>query len=167
MDQTPADLESIARLFLNHGVEFIVVGGQAEWLFGSRRATFDVDLCYRKTAQNLERLVAALRTIHPTLRNAPPDLPFQLDPKSIAMGDNFTFRTDLGDLDLLGFLEPIGGYDELIQRAEVYELEGRNVYAISLDDLIRIKQHISRPKDRDSLLHLLEIKKVREQQGEK
>lgn len=83
------------------------------------------------------------------------------------MGDNFTFRTDLGDLDLLGFLEPIGGYDELIQRAEVYELEGRNVYAISLDDLIRIKQHISRPKDRDSLLHLLEIKKVREQQGEK
>jgi hypothetical protein len=35
---------------------------------------------------------------------------------------------------------------------------------IDLEDLIKIKQHIRRPKDQDSLMQLLAIKKVR---GEK
>ena len=34
---------------------------------------------------------------------------------------------------------------------------------VGLDDLIRIKEHINRPKDRDSLMHLRAIKKLREQ----
>jgi hypothetical protein len=36
---------------------------------------------------------------------------------------------------------------------------------MSLDDLIRIKEHICRPKDRDSLMHLLAIRRVRGEQG--
>src|SRR5215831_6464135 len=63
-------LERIAEILISEGVEFIVVGGQAEWLFGSPRATFDVDLCYRRTKENLKRLAQALRKIRPSLRNA-------------------------------------------------------------------------------------------------
>jgi hypothetical protein len=58
-------------------VEFIVVGGQAEALMGSPRVTYDVDLCYRRTSDNLERLAAALSTLSLTLRGAPPDLKFR------------------------------------------------------------------------------------------
>ena len=50
-------LELISEILLSEGVEFIVVGGQAEWLFGSARPTFDVDLCYRRTRENLRRLM--------------------------------------------------------------------------------------------------------------
>ena len=32
-------LERISEILISEGVEFIVVGGQAEWLFGSPRAT--------------------------------------------------------------------------------------------------------------------------------
>ena len=46
-------------MLAEHGVEFIVVGGQAEALMGSARVTYDVDLCYRRTPQNLERLATA------------------------------------------------------------------------------------------------------------
>jgi hypothetical protein len=46
-------LERIAETMLRHDVEFIVIGGQAECLFGSPRLTFDVDLCYRRTPANL------------------------------------------------------------------------------------------------------------------
>jgi hypothetical protein len=61
-------LEQIARLLAAHGVEFLVIGGQAEAAFGSPRVTYDVDLCHRRTAANLERLAAALRELNPSLR---------------------------------------------------------------------------------------------------
>jgi len=154
-------LERISEILLAEGVEFIVVGGQAEWLFGSPRATFDVDLCYRRTKENLKRLASALRRIKPSLRNAPPDLPFQIDEKSLALGCNFTFDTPLGDLDLIGYLEPLGDFDAILPRAETMDLGGLNIKVIALDDLIKIKQYIRRPKDQESLFQLLAIKKAR------
>jgi hypothetical protein len=38
-------------------------------------------------------------------------------------------------------------------------------HAIGLDDLIRIKRYIGRPKDRESLLQLEAIKRLRGQEG--
>ena len=43
-------LEQIAELFYSHDVRFIVIGGQAEYLFGSPRVTYDIDLCYERSA---------------------------------------------------------------------------------------------------------------------
>jgi hypothetical protein len=91
----------------------MVIGGQAAVLLGSPLPTYDVDLCYHRTAENLQRLADALKELHPTLRGAPPDLPFRLDPQSLALGCNFTFQTDHGPLDLLGWVEPFGTYEEL------------------------------------------------------
>lgn len=162
-DKSP--LEQIIDVLRKHGVEFMVVGGQAEVIFGSPRVTYDTDLCYRRTADNLKRLAAALREIKPSLRGAPPDLPFTLDERALALGLNFTFTTPLGDLDLLGELEPLGGYDKLAPRAEQWSVGGTELLVISLDDLITIKQHINRPKDRDSLYQLLAIKKIRDEQA--
>jgi predicted nucleotidyltransferase len=156
-------LVRIAELLQKRGVEFLVIGGQAAVLHGSPLPTYDVDLCYRRTSENLERLAEALRELHPTLRGAPPDLPFRLDAQSLALGANFTFNTDLGPLDLLGWVEPFGTYDDLISRAEWIDLDARRVALISLDDLIAIKRHINRPKDQAALLQLEALKKMREQ----
>jgi hypothetical protein len=160
-------LEEVVELLGRHGVEFIVIGGQAEVLHGGGRVTLDIDLCYRRSAENLQRLAAALRELEPTLRGAPPDLPFQIDAKALALGSNFTFDTKLGDVDFLGDVEPLGGYDQLIGNSDRYRLGGCEFPVIALDDLIRIKQHIGRPKDRDSLRELLAIKQRRLAQGEK
>ena len=162
-DQTPSRLESICTLLARHGVEFLVIGGQAEYLFGSPRVTYDVDLCYRRTKENLERLAGALKELNPTLRGAPADLPFVIDARSLALGENFTFNTSVGPLDLLGWVEPLGNYDELIKHAETYPVGGEHVRTISLDDLIRVKEHIRRPKDRDSLFQLQAIKRLRQE----
>jgi len=114
ISQHPAvDLVRIAEILLAHGVAFIVVEGQAETIFGSARVTVDIDLCYRRTKDNLERLAAALQQIKPTLRNAPKDLPFVIDEKTLALGNNFAFDTPFGDLHLLGFLEPLGDYEAI------------------------------------------------------
>ena len=69
----------------------------------------------------------------------------------------------MGPLDLLGWVEPIGDYDALVAHAEVYQLGAIEVRTIALDDLIRVKEHIRRPKDRDSLFQLKAIKRLREE----
>lgn len=156
-------LEKIAAVFEAYHVEFMVVGGQAEVLFGSPRVTYDVDLCYRRTPENLRRLAAALKELKPSLRGAPPDLPFVIDAQSLALGCNFTFETRLGPLDLIGYLEPLGDFDAVAARASLMEIGDLELRVIHIDDLIKIKRHIARGKDEASLIHLLAIKRVTEE----
>jgi predicted nucleotidyltransferase len=152
---------------VRHGVRFIVIGGQAEYIFGSPRVTYDVDLCYERSGENLDRLSAALKELGVTLRGAPAGLPFLLDSRTLKMGSNFTFQSAIGDLDLLGHVEPIGDFHELDRRADTYSVGNYELRVIGLDDLIRIKRHLNRSKDRDSLYQLLAIKRVREETGKK
>jgi hypothetical protein len=139
----------------------MIIGGQAAVLLGSPLPTLDVDICYRRTADNLQHLADALREVHPTLRGAPPDLPFRLDAESLALGANFTFNTDLGPLDLLGWVEPLGTYDELLPGCERIDVGDARLLVIGLDDLITIKRHLGRPKDQVMLLQLEALKRLR------
>jgi predicted nucleotidyltransferase len=109
-------LEELAEVLLAHGVEFVVVGGQAEVLLGSPRVTYDVVLCYRRAKGNLDRLA-------------------------------------------------IGDYDAIADRAIVYRVGELELKVIALDDLIAIKEHIGRPKDRESLLQLHAIRRLRDERG--
>ncbi|HEX4606483.1 MAG TPA: hypothetical protein VH724_20965, partial [Candidatus Angelobacter sp.] len=54
-------------------LEFVVV---ASTLHGSAYLTRDLDICYERTPENMERLVSALRPYHPRQRDAPEGLPF-------------------------------------------------------------------------------------------
>jgi hypothetical protein len=128
---------------------------------GSPRVTYDTDLCFRRTKENLDRLADALQELKPTLRGAPADLPFVLDAHALAFGSSYTFNTSLGPLDLLGWIEPLGTYEYLLQLSETYAVGELTLRTIGLDDLIRIKQHLGRAKDRESLLQLLAIRSLR------
>jgi hypothetical protein len=158
-----SELEQFVAFFARHGVEFLVIGGQAETLMGSPRVTYDTDICYRRSADNLTRLAAALKELKPTLRNAPADLPIVLDAEALALGSDYTFDTPIGQLDLLGWVEPVGTYEAMLPASEVYNVGSFEIRTIGLEDLIRIKQHIGRPKDRDSLFQLLAIRTIRNQ----
>ena len=159
-------LVRIAEHFQRHGVEFVVIGGQAAALLGSPIPTYDVDLCYRRDAANLKRLAKALEQLQPTLRGAPPDLSFRLDAESLALGSNFTFNTNLGPLDLLGWVEPLGTYEDLTGRCERVEIGGATVLVIGLADLIEIKRHLARPKDRAALVQLEAIERLRKSESD-
>ena len=153
-------LEQIAAILQSHRVEFIVIGGQAELLHGSPRVTYDVDVCYHRSVDNLKRLVAALKQLQPSLRNAPADLPFRIDEQSLALGCNFTFTTRFGDFDLIGYLEPLGDYLAVSDRAIDMHVGRLDLRVIHIDDLIAIREHLGRPKDKLSLYQLQAIKKI-------
>jgi hypothetical protein len=125
----------------------VVIGGLGARLYGSPSVTNDTDVCYQRSPENLERLAAALRQLHAELRGAERAAPFQLDAKTLAAGDHFTFITDAGNLDILGTPAGVEGFDPLEREAKVFRFDGLTVPVASIDDLISMKRAAGRPKD--------------------
>lgn len=142
-----APLEILAVLD-RHGVASVLIGGVAGRLHGSPSLTGDLDICYDRRPENLERLAAALLELGARLRRVDGDVPFLSDARSLAAGSNFTLATTAGPLDVLGSPAGIGGYDELAANAEHMDVGGVVVAVADLDDLIRMKLAAGRPKDR-------------------
>jgi hypothetical protein len=76
-------IEKQVRLLGEFDVESVIVGGVAGTLYGSAIPTTDLDVCYARNPPNLERLAAALRSVHAHLRNAPEDIAFILDAETL------------------------------------------------------------------------------------
>lgn len=156
--------EKLIQTLEQHQVEYIIVGGLAAVIHGSSYITNDLDICYLRTKLNFSAIVKALSSFHPRLRgaNSPMDLPFIFDERSLKNGLNFTFTTDLGDIDLLGEIVGLGTYQETLANSEWVELFKSRCRVISLPDLIRAKKAAGRKKDLlilDDLEALNELKK--------
>jgi len=159
---TATDFEGLLRRLVDEGVEFIIVGGVAAVVHGSARATFDLDVVYSRTPDNLRRLVASLAAIRPYLRGAPPGLPFSFDIATLQRGLNFTLTTDMGDLDLLGDIIGGGGYEDLLPFAETIAVFGFRCRCIGLAKLIAVKRAAGRPKDNEILAELETLRQERD-----
>lgn len=131
-----------------HGVRFVVIGGIGGVLHGSPSVTSDLDVCYDRHGENVQRLAAALREMRARLRGVDDQVPFTIDAPTLLAGDHFTFVTRFGDLDCLGTPAGTDGYGDLTRSAEWVDLDGVSVLVASLDDLIHMKRATGRPKDR-------------------
>ncbi len=128
-------------------VAYVVLGGIAMTLHGSTRATFDFDLCYERSRENLRRLAQALGPLKPRLRDFPPELSFFFDEQTLRSGLNFTLRCDAGDVDLLGEVPGLGQYPEALEASMEVTLFERPVRILTLDGLERCKRAAGRAKD--------------------
>jgi predicted nucleotidyltransferase len=149
--------DRILPLMVQHGIDFILIGGVAANVHGSGRATYDVDLVYRRNSDNIRRIVGAFASLQPYLRGAPPGLPFRFDETTIASGLNFTLVTTLGDVDLLG--EVVGGgiYEQLLPFTIGIEVFGVKCRCVTLERLIQLKRAAGRPKDLEVIAELLTL----------
>jgi hypothetical protein len=131
-----------------NGVDFVLIGGQAGMSHGSTYPSYDLDVVYARNRDNVVRLATALKEIGVRLRGARPDLPFQLDARTIENGANFTFETPYGDFDVLAGAVGMRSYEDLESDAVELEVFGHLVRVASLDHLIAMKKAAGRTKDK-------------------
>jgi len=142
-------------------VRFVIIGGAAAAVHGSTYPTYDLDICYDRSLDNIERLAEALKPFHPRLRGVSDEVPFCFDAAMIARGMNFTLSTDLGDIDLFGEVAGIGGYKDVSALSSSLDIAGCQCPVLSLGGLIQSKRATARPKD---VLVLAEMEALQEMQ---
>ena len=156
------DFEGLLNALQGAGVEFVLIGGMAGIAHGAARLTYDLDIVYERSPENVERLVKALQPLDPYLRGAPPGLPFRWDVETVDKGLNFTLTTKIGDIDVLGEVTGGGGYHNLASHSTVIEVEGTPCLCLNLDKLIEVKRAAARRKDLDAITELEALLEERE-----
>lgn len=138
-------------------VEFIVIGGVAATIHGLDRYTSDLDVIYRRTPENIQRVADAMEPLNPSLRGAPEGLPFRFDAETIVRGLNFTLSSAAGAIDFLATAPAATDYEELFDHSEPVTLCGCEVRVVNLDRLIEMKRGAGRVKDFEMIAMLEEL----------
>ena len=79
------------------------------------------------------------------------------------MGLNFTLRTTLGYVDLLGEITGGGNYERLLPHTFVAKAYGFECRSLDLDTLIRVKRAAGRPKDLEAIAELEALREERDE----
>jgi hypothetical protein len=150
------------RVFAEHGVEFVMIGGLAAAMHGSDHVTTDLDITPGRDVANVERLSAALEVLGARIRveGIEGGLAFAHDSESLLRAGVWNLTTQHGDLDLSFVPSGTEGWEDLSLHAIVVDLDGTRVSVAALDDIIRSKEAADRPKDRlvlPSLRHLRDV----------
>lgn len=148
------DLAAVIAALADGGVKFIVVGGMAGIAHGSVRVTFDIDCVYARDPENIARLARAIAPFGPTLRGAPPGLPFRFDEPTIAAGLNFTLDTTAGPIDFLGEVAGGGRYEALLPDTVELRIFCQPCRVVTLPRLITLKRAAGRPRDFEVIAEL-------------
>ena len=144
-------------------VDFVIIGGFAGVVHGCTYVTQDIDICCDFSADNLLRLQKAVSTFHPVHRMTPNRQKFQLTEKNCTTFKNLYLDTDIGQLDCISFVDGIGDYQKVKRASTLIEVEDMQLYVLSLKALIEAKKVMNRPRDRQALIQLEAIKKLKEQ----
>lgn len=144
------------------GVKFVLVGGFAGVVHGCTYVTQDIDVCCDFSAGNLLALQEALKDLRPVHRMTPRRLKLKLTPENCSDFKNLYLDTDIGQLDCLGYIEGLGEYKDVEPLSEIRNIgEGLRIRVLTVDSLIKAKKAMNRPRDKDALLQLEAIKKMR------
>jgi hypothetical protein len=148
----------LLKILKRHEVEFVVVGGVAGVLHGSRLVTQDVDICAPLTLENLTRILVSLVGLNPRFRAVPDDRPLPVDPATLLGYKNLYLSTDLGQVDILSEITGVGSYEEVASHTITVDLAGTECQILDLDTLIRAKRALNLPKDRQAIIELEAIR---------
>ncbi len=130
---------------------YLLVGARALQLWGSARATRDIDILIEPTEENATRVLEALGHVG-----------FGFAREWAAKEIVAKFVTIIGDsprVDILTLAWSVR-YRDAVREATRFELEGVEIPTVSLDHLIASKR-TGRPQDQADILVLEEIKRLR------
>jgi len=134
-----------------HGAKYVLVGAAAMQLWGTTRATRDVDILIDPSVENARRVLAALGELGFGFAN-------RLLAEEVARRP-VTMIGDTPNVDILTIAWSVP-YAEALAGATPFEIEGVMIPTASLDDLIRSKR-TGRLQDAADIEVLEEIRRLR------
>lgn len=157
------DPERLVRILAKHGVRYVLIGALAARLQGFPRLTADADITPDGSADNLERLAAALRELGTRIYTdtVPEGLSFDCSAAALARAPLWNFMTDAGRLDVAFLPSGTEGYADLRRGALRFDVFGVELWAASLADIVRSKQAADRPQDRQDVAVIREMLRIR------
>jgi len=154
-----SDIQDFLRLLSANHVRYVIVGGEAVIYHGFARLTGDIDIFFEPTAKNVQNLYRALKTFW---RGSIPGL--QSAQELLSPGVIIQFGVPPNRIDLVSLITGVPFRDAWSSRSRVeVKIKKRvcSVYFIGLDQLIKNKEAIRRPKDLEDLAYLRTAKKKR------
>jgi hypothetical protein len=147
-----SDIRDFIVLLHRHEVRYVVVGGEAVIHYGHARLTGDIDFFYDRTAENTQALFQALLTFWsgtvPGLNTAG-----ELEEEGVIV----QFGRPPNRIDLLNQIDGVTfakawetRITVLVETAE----DAVPLHYLGLENLIRNKEAVGRPKDLDDLAYL-------------
>jgi hypothetical protein len=156
------DFHKLIERLAKGSVKFVLVGGTAGVVHGCTYVTQDIDICCDFSADNLLALQETLKDLHPVHRMTPKRLKLKLTAESCTRLKNLYLDTDIGQLDCLGFVQELGNYEDVEAQSETRDIGGGlRIRVLTIDSLIKARQAMNRPRDREALLQLDAIRKMR------
>jgi hypothetical protein len=144
--ELPPDLSEFLRLLHSHAVEYLLVGGHAVGYYGHPRATNDMDIWVRPTAENAAKLVRVFIDFGYSPNSIRPEIFLDRD-KVIRIG------VPPVCIDVIMAVSGVD-FSSCYPRRNSQSISGVPATLISLEDLKANKQASGRLKDLDDLENL-------------
>jgi predicted nucleotidyltransferase len=153
------DVQEFLKLLALHKVKYLIVGGEAVIYHGYARLTGDVDFFFEPSKQNARKLYDALREFW---TGAIPGI--RTFEELMEIGLILQFGVPPNRIDLINQISGVTFRETWENRIRTsIEIAGEEVpiYLIGLEDLIKNKKAIGRPKDMQDLNYLRGVKRLR------
>ena len=149
-----SDFKDLLRLFNDHKVRYLVVGGYAVIKYTEPRYTKDLDVWVEASPKNARAVFAALRKFGAPLRN--------ISPQDFAKeGSIYQIGRPPARVDILTSIEGVRFGNAWPNRVPS-DFEGVPAQLISRKDLLINKQAAGRPQDLVDVCNLLEAERALE-----
>jgi hypothetical protein len=144
---TKPDFGCLLRILVEHGVDFLVVGGVGAILQGATLSTFDLDIVHSTEPANITRLLAALEDLDACYR-AQPEKRLRPSQTHLSSPGHQLLMTRFGPLDVLGSIGKGRRYQDLLPHAAEMTIEGGiRIRVLNLEMQIAVKEEIGQEKD--------------------
>jgi len=160
-----SDFLNLLERLVNAGVDFVIVGGFAGVVHGCTYVTQDIDICCDFSSANLLALQKAIYDLHPVHRMMPNRLKLELTKENCSQFKKLNLDTDIGQLDCLSFIDGLGDYRKVKRTSELVEVQDMRLRVLSLDALIKARKAMNRPRDKEAILQLEAIRRLKDERG--
>lgn len=159
--------KEILKKLQDENFEYLVVGGLAVNLHGYTRATVDLDIMILLSEENIRKFVSVIKSL-----NYKPKVPVELEDliseanrkkwikeKNMRVFSVYNPNNEQEHIDIL--IEQSLDFSQAYKRRVVYNIEGVNISVASVPDLIKLKENAGRIIDRNDIIALNKIMRLK------